>query len=82
MVEPSVQSLSVRIPVDLLSKAKGLAKSKKLSLNRYLLLLLQNAAIEAEKRELRVAFEAIAKEDQDIEWAMAAQAEVVLADPE
>jgi hypothetical protein len=76
------KSLTVRLPQDLYESATELAKKRCLSLNALIQQSLAAVVKEEEDRELYEAFELLGQypEECDVEYAFAAQAEVVLRD--
>jgi hypothetical protein len=76
------KSLTVRLPSDLYESATSLAKKRCISLNTLIQQSLAAVVKEEEDRELYEAFELLGQypEECDIEYAFAAQSEVVLRD--
>lgn len=76
------RSLTVRLKPDLLAAAARLAKKREMSLNSLIQESIARQVKEQEDRELFEAFEAMGsfQEDSNVEYAIHAQAEVMLHD--
>ena len=75
-----IDTLSVRLPVSLKSRAAKVAQSRQMSFNAFVTRLIEEAVQETEEKELYDAFSALGSDPElcDAEFAFAAQAEVAL----
>ncbi len=77
-----VDTISVRLPLSLKSRAAKVAQSRQMSFNAFITRLVEKAVQETEEKELYDAFSALGSDPElsDAEFAFAAQAEVALRD--
>lgn len=77
-----LDTLSVRLPLSLKSRAAKVAQSRQMSFNAFITRLIEKAVQETEEKELYDAFSALGSDPElsDAEYAFAAQAEVALRD--
>lgn len=77
-----IDTLSVRLPLSLKSRAAKVAQSRQMSFNAFVTRLIEKAVQETEEKELYDAFSALGSDPElsDAEFAFAAQAEVALRD--
>ena len=75
-----IETLSVRLPLSLKSRAVKAAQSRQMSFNAFVTRLIEKAVQETEEKELYDAFSALGSDPElsDAEFAFAAQAEVAL----
>ncbi len=75
-------SLSVRIPTHLKSRAVKVAQSRQVSFNTFVTSLIKKAVQETEEKELYDAFSELGSDQEmsDVEFAFEAQAKVALSD--
>lgn len=78
----AVDTLSVRIPASLKSRAARAAEARQISFNTFVTRLIEQAVQEVEEKELYDAFTALGSDPEmsDVEFAFAAQAEAALRD--
>lgn len=72
------KAISLRLPAALHEAVKRMAKARKISMNRLIEESIAATAREERSKMLKKEFELIAREEQDVEYAFAAQSEVVL----
>ena len=77
-----VDTLSVRLPLSLKSRAAKVAQSRQMSFNAFVTRLIEKAVQETEEKELYDGFSALGSDPElsDAEFAFAAQAEVARRD--
>lgn len=72
------KTVSLRLDEALWAQCKSLAKERKQSFNEFVETALQKSAQEERQRQLRAAFTRLSVAETDVEYAFAAQSEVVL----
>ncbi len=73
-----IRPLSLRLPEELRTAAVELAKRRKTSLNKLIEGEIARAVEEEERERFREGYRILAREGVDVEYAFAAQSEVVL----
>lgn len=78
----AVDTLSVRLPASLKSRAARAAEFRQISFNTFVTRLIEQAVQEAEEKELYEAFTLLGSDPElsDVEFAFPAQAEAALRD--
>ena len=77
-----IDTLSVRLPASLKSRAARAAEARQVSFNTFVTRLIEDAVRVAEEKELYDAYTALGSDPAlcDVDFAFAAQAEVALRD--
>lgn len=73
-----VKSVNIRIPEELWITIKDIADERRQSFNKFAEEALAKAVRERRRQRFRAALEQLAEQDQDVQFAFPAQAEVVL----